>query len=120
MVWEDRAYNREPRPYGTRGAGFGVLVPPTRLALVLMVANLVIFLIQAATGPVAMLTPLVQWGALAFNSTAVTQPWRWITYQYLHGGGSHLFFNLITMYFFLPFLENKWGWKKTLAFYTAG
>src|SRR5262249_4759651 len=61
------------------------------------------------------------WGMLTLEEgLAFKQPWRWLTYQYLHGGGGHLFFNLIGIYFFIPPLEVRWGWKRTLAFYTAG
>ena len=60
-------------------------------------------------------------GRLTFlGGRAFWQPWRWITYQYLHAGGNHIFFNMLTLYFFLPALERLWGWKRTLAFYTAG
>ena len=123
MAWEDRPYYRE-NPYGSSGGGLGslrFLLPRTQLAIALIVVNVVIFLAQAISGPVAGLSPIVQWGRLDFGGgLAFTQPWRWITYQYVHGSGSHLFFNMLTAYFFVPVLEGMWGWKKTLAFYTAG
>lgn len=53
-------------------------------------------------------------------SDNVVNPWRIVTYQYLHGGAAHLFFNMLGLFFFLPWLESKWGWRKTLAFYTLG
>src|SRR5207249_3873315 len=48
------------------------------------------------------------------------QPWRWVTYAYLHGSGRHIFWNLLVLYFFLPPLERAWGWKKAFGFYTLG
>jgi membrane associated rhomboid family serine protease len=97
------------------------LLPRTRLAMVLILVNLFVFLVQAFTGPAAGASPLVQWGRLTFiDGLAFTQPWRWITYQYLHGSGGHLFFNMLTAYFFVPVLEQMWGWRKTFLFYTAG
>jgi membrane associated rhomboid family serine protease len=123
MAWEDRPYYREGASYGS-GRGLGglrFLLPRTKLGIILIVVNVVVFIIQAATGPAAIFSPLVRWGNLTFNDgRAFYQPWRWITYQYLHGGGSHLFWNLIGIYFFVPVLEQMWGWKKTLLFYTAG
>lgn len=123
MAWEDRPYYRENPSYGGGGMGCSLrfLLPRTQLAIGLIVANLLIFIAQAFTGPVAGASPLVEWGRLTFNEgLAFVQPWRWITYQYLHGSGSHLFWNMLTAYFFVPVLEQMWGWKKTLGFYTLG
>lgn len=53
-------------------------------------------------------------------SENIVNPWRWITYQYLHGGAGHFFFNMLGLFFFLPMLESRWGWQKTLGFYTLG
>jgi membrane associated rhomboid family serine protease len=117
MAFEDRAYNRD------EGGG----IPPvqfslpklSRLTIALMVSCLVIFLVQAFTRSAG--SPLERWGVLTFaGGLGFVQPWRWVTYQYLHGGGLHLFFNMIGVFFFLPALEAVWGWKKTLAFYTLG
>jgi membrane associated rhomboid family serine protease len=88
----------------------------TRLTMSVMGACLLVFIVQSTAR--GLLEP---WGMLAFRGgLAFTQPWRWITYQYLHGGAGHFFFNMIVLYFFLPSLELMWGWKKALAFYTAG
>jgi membrane associated rhomboid family serine protease len=94
---------------------------PTMLTFGLILACLIVFVIQSFTGPAAIASPLVKWGLLTYyDGKCWTQPWRWITYQYLHGSGSHIFFNLITIYFFVPALERMWGWQRTLAFYTLG
>jgi membrane associated rhomboid family serine protease len=91
----------------------------TRLTGALIGACLLIYLAQAFTRRAG--NPLVTWGELTFiDALAFTQPWRWITYQYLHGSAGHFFFNMIGLYFFLPTLEMLWGWKKAFAFYTAG
>jgi membrane associated rhomboid family serine protease len=124
MAWENREYYREgPSPYGGSG-GLGslrFLLPRTRLGIALILANVAVFLAQAFSGEIAGVSPIVTWGKLNFTGgLAFTQPWRWITYQYIHGSGSHLFWNLIGLYFFVPVLEEMWGWKKTLAIYTAG
>ncbi len=123
MAWQDRDYNREDVQQGGGGIPPARLsFPPiTRLALTLMAVNLIVFSVQAATAPMAGLSPLVEWGALSFaNGLAWKQPWRWITYQYLHGSGTHLFFNCLACYFFLPRLEAHWGWRRALGFYTLG
>lgn len=45
------------------------------------------------------------------------QIWRYITYQFLHGGLGHIFWNMFILYFFGTMLENFWGSRKFLTFY---
>jgi membrane associated rhomboid family serine protease len=47
------------------------------------------------------------------------QLWRVITYQFLHSTEyiSHIFFNMLVLFFFGPMLERIWGSRKFLAFY---
>src|SRR4051794_40717666 len=107
MAWEDRPYYRDNPSFGGGGMGsLRFLLPRTRLAIALILANVAVFIAQAVTGPVAGASPIVEWGVLTFQrGLAFTQPWRWITYQYVHGGGSHLFWNMLGVYFFVPVLE---------------
>ena len=44
-------------------------------------------------------------------------PWQLITYQFMHGDFSHIFFNMFTLWMFGMELENNWGSKKFLFFY---
>lgn len=116
MAWQDRAYNRDNGIPPIRFAA----PPITRLSLVLIVVCFAIYiaqvLLQRSTNDW-----LTAWGSLTLHGgLAFKQPWRWITYQYLHGGVFHVGFNCLAIYFFVPPLERRWGWKKTFAFYTAG
>ncbi len=45
------------------------------------------------------------------------QLWRPITYQFLHAGLWHLFWNMLILFFFGPMLERLWGSRKFLTFY---
>jgi len=45
-------------------------------------------------------------------------PWQLISYQYLHGGFGHLFFNMLALWMFGMELENIWGTKRFAAYYT--
>ncbi|MBC8470644.1 MAG: rhomboid family intramembrane serine protease [Planctomycetes bacterium] len=45
------------------------------------------------------------------------QVWRFITYQFLHGGLGHIFMNMFILYFFGTMIENFWGSRKFLTFY---
>ena len=44
-------------------------------------------------------------------------PWQLITYQFLHGGFGHVFFNMFALWMFGMEIENSWGSKKFLYYY---
>ncbi|MGZ3514410.1 MAG: rhomboid family intramembrane serine protease [Thermodesulfobacteriota bacterium] len=43
--------------------------------------------------------------------------WQLLTYMFLHGGFSHILFNLLALWMFGGELENYWGSKKFLRFF---
>jgi membrane associated rhomboid family serine protease len=45
------------------------------------------------------------------------QIWRLVTYQFLHGGTFHIFFNMLGLFFLGPTLERHWGSRRFLMFY---
>lgn len=47
------------------------------------------------------------------------QVWQLITYQFMHGGFWHIFFNMFMLWMFGMEIENLWGSKKFLFFYLA-
>jgi membrane associated rhomboid family serine protease len=47
------------------------------------------------------------------------RPHQIITYMFLHGGITHLLFNLLALWMFGSMLENLWGSKRFLIFYMA-
>ncbi len=51
---------------------------------------------------------------------AWTEPWRWITAAFLHGGPLHIFFNLWALVFFGMALENQIGPRKILLLFFGG
>ena len=44
-------------------------------------------------------------------------PWQVVTYAFLHGGLSHLAFNIFGLYMFGGELERVWGPRRFLIFY---
>jgi membrane associated rhomboid family serine protease len=44
-------------------------------------------------------------------------PWRYITYQFLHANFRHVFFNMLMLFFFGPMFEAQWGSKRFIRFY---
>jgi membrane associated rhomboid family serine protease len=47
------------------------------------------------------------------------QIWRFITFQFLHEGVYHIFFNMLGLYFFGPMVEGQFGPRRFLAFYLS-
>ncbi len=45
------------------------------------------------------------------------QVWQLITYQFMHGGFAHIFFNMFALWMFGPSIEDLYGPKKFLSFY---
>ncbi len=43
--------------------------------------------------------------------------WQLFTYQFLHGGFSHILFNMFALWMFGMEIENEWGSKKFLIYY---
>ena len=49
----------------------------------------------------------------------LTQPWRAFTYMFLHAGLMHLFFNMLSLYFFGPQLEMRLGGRRFITLYVV-
>lgn len=55
--------------------------------------------------------------ALSFSMGSGFYPWQLITYQFLHGGFTHILFNLFALWMFGVEMENRWGSSKFLTYY---
>ena len=49
----------------------------------------------------------------------VYRPWTLATYMFLHGGFTHLLFNMLMLFFFGPRLEERLGSRTFIRFYLA-
>ena len=56
-------------------------------------------------------------GSLLSFSGGGFYPWQLLSYQFLHGGFFHLFFNLFALWMFGVEMENRWGSSKFLTYY---
>jgi membrane associated rhomboid family serine protease len=45
------------------------------------------------------------------------RPWQLVTYMFMHGGLTHLLFNMIALWMFGAQLEHTWGSKKFFTYY---
>jgi membrane associated rhomboid family serine protease len=82
----------------------------------LLITNAAVFVLSSMIRPLAGF--FFTWFSVYPASVAMSlQPWRVITYQFLHGGFGHIFVNMLPLFFFGPMLERVWGSKKFLIFY---
>ena len=123
MAWHDRDYNRADygggMSGGPGGAVFGRSTGMT-LSTWLIIINAAVFLLDnLLTGSSrAHVLSLSAAGEFRIDKAVYElQLWRWISYQFLHHGFSHLLFNMIALYFFGPLIERWWGNRRFLAFY---
>lgn len=94
-------------------------LPPMTSAL--LWANGIAFLLQSALGPQAfsglMLWPLGDYSLGDGQVGSLFMPWQLLTYGFLHGGISHIFFNMLAVWMFGAQLEYVWGPRRYLTFY---
>ncbi len=55
--------------------------------------------------------------SLSNITTPCFQPYQLFTYMFVHGGFTHIFFNMMGLAFMGPILETYWGPKRFLLFY---
>ena len=120
--------NNSYRPFG----GFSVFPPVIKNLLII---NVVVFFLQMIGDRIIVgagftlsevlmkyfsLIPLggVTAGKIGTESIIWNfYPWQLITYQFMHGGFTHIFFNMFILWMFGMEVENIWGSKKFLSFY---
>jgi membrane associated rhomboid family serine protease len=91
----------------TFGFGFG-LTPWVRNLIIL---NVGVYLLGGALPPEIA-------GRLAFTpSQILREPWTIVTYMFVHGGFGHVFWNMLSLFFFGPPLEQRWGSGDFLKYY---
>ncbi|MBN6149644.1 rhomboid family intramembrane serine protease [Xanthomonas sp. AmX2] len=94
-------------------------LPPVTKAL--LIANVMLFLLQQPfllgneTFAPFMLWPISDFDA--FSPGQNFQVWQLLSYGFLHGGFSHLLFNMLALYMFGGPLEQTWGNKRFLTYY---
>lgn len=112
------AYN-EYRPRGFGGFSF---FPPV-IKNILIINGIVFFISVLAKNIVVggvLLDNYINgyFGLIPFGNPAWSfYPWQLITYQFLHGGFSHIFFNMLILWMFGMEIENVMGSRKFLVFY---
>ncbi len=96
------------QPYSPGGFQF---MPPAIKTIILL--NVAVFLLQ--------MTPygdsISALGALWPVGSGNFRIWQPVTYMFLHGGGTHLFFNMFALWMFGAEIETHWGTRQFNIYY---
>jgi membrane associated rhomboid family serine protease len=79
----------------------------------LLIANIAVFFLQTAD-------PRITMQFAFFPPNALHEPWTAVTYMFLHGGFTHLFFNMLGLWVFGPPLELRLGGRRFMTLYFIG
>lgn len=111
--------------YYRQSSSFGMFPPVIKWLLIL---NVAMFFIESLFGSLVFGAYSVEsfmMEFLALNPIAPYSPmgesffypWQLITYQFMHGGLFHLFFNMFALWMFGMEFEQMWGSKRFLTYY---
>lgn len=89
-------------------------MPPVTIAL--LGANLAVFLLQDLLGP-GFLLSFALWPPGGGLGAPPFQPWQIVTYGFMHGSLTHIFFNMLALYMFGPEIERLFGSRFFLQYY---
>ncbi len=112
------SFNADPAGFGSPRVTWAV----QRLIL----ANIIVFAVQLLADPIMIMVGMVSsvpggnldtW--FGFHPGRFFQGWIWgpVSYQFLHSGLLHLFFNMLWLYFFGPDVERVLGTRSFFRFY---
>jgi len=90
-------------------------MPPATLAL--LASNIAVFLLQNQAGS-QLLVQFALWPP-ATPGFPPFELWQLVSYGFLHGGLTHLFFNMLALYMFGPDIERLFGTRFFLQYYFA-
>ncbi len=87
----------------------------------IILANLIVFIIQALGGNAFHSWLVTYFGFDPAYPTFLTQPWRLVTYMFLHGGFFHFLFNMLWLWWMGQAVEQTVGPRSfTVIYFVAG
>ena len=124
MGLKDRPYWREEQQGGHGGRAMGAMTfglpKPSPTVKILLILNITVFILQIfADQSPGRGDP--GWMSAWFGVTVEGswQIWRYITFQFLHGGVLHIFLNMLGLYFLGSPLERRFGRRWFTTFYLS-
>jgi membrane associated rhomboid family serine protease len=101
--------------------GGGMMTPAIKL---LIIINVVVFLVQllvkefVGAAPPDQIDLISGWlGFIPHSAIFELQVWRFFTYMFLHGGLTHIGFNMFFLWMFGAQIERQWGKGNFLLYY---
>ncbi len=86
------------------------MMPMTKWVRRLLIANIAVFFLEMWYPPLKM--------QMAFYPPLILQrPWTVVTYMFIHENVTHIFFNMLVLFFFGPRVEMRLGEKRFLWLY---
>ena len=112
---EDRDYMRQPEFEGSRWRPR--FHPRWSWTVALLVFNAAIFVIECIAYGYPPAFSRGDYFALSVDGIKHGYVWQFLTFQFMHAGLLHIFFNTWTIYFFGRHIEMELGYKRFLALY---
>jgi membrane associated rhomboid family serine protease len=104
----------QPNYRYTRSSGFGYFPPGVKW---LIISNCAIFVLWFLGGGALQRFLTFHFALIPEAVVYLFQLWQFVTYMFLHGGLTHLLFNMLTLWFFGVQLEGDWGTRRFLKYY---
>lgn len=82
----------------------------TPWVLRLIIANIAVYFLERTGTGIANLLAFVP-------SDALVRPWTLVTYMFVHASTSHILFNMLSLYFFGPRVEERLGSRRFITLY---
>lgn len=95
------------------GRGFANIPPVTKN---LIIINVVMLAVSFTAGSLFNVN-LNQFFGLYFPKSELFKPYQVVTHMFMHGGLTHLFFNMFALFMFGRVLESVWGPKRFFIYY---
>ena len=76
----------------------------------LLIANVLVFFLQSTVAGLQQQLEFIP-------ALMLARPWTIVTYMFLHGGLTHILFNMIALYFFGPRVEQRIGSERFFSLY---
>lgn len=111
----DRQYWRQDSGYQPGGSRMSLGIPrPGRVVKVLLILNCAVFVVQMFADAHGTMSR-----SLGVTVAGWWQIWRYITFQFLHGGVWHIVLNMLGLYLLGTPLEQRMGGRNFTIFYLA-
>jgi membrane associated rhomboid family serine protease len=87
------------------------------IVLNLIIINVLVFLAQGVFGGLNNASPVTDLFALHHYKSPDFRPYQLVTHMFMHGGLTHLLFNMFGLWMFGSMMEKVWGHQRFLTFY---